>query len=90
MDSWGVDLVVALIFVYFFFVGLADGSVSEFNIVLWLAILLIMAGVVGGSLALRAAARARLATILVTILAVPSVLIGLFFLVLLVAPVRWI
>ena len=83
---WGVDVVVALIFVYFFFVGLGDGSVSSFNIVLWLLILCVSAAVVGGSLALRASGRTVLAIALVTIVAVPSVLIGLFFLALLATP----
>ena len=86
---WGVDFVVALICVYFFFIGLADGSVRSFNIGLWLVILFALAGVVGGSLVLRATARIGLATVLVTILAVPSALIGLFYLVLLVVPARW-
>jgi uncharacterized membrane protein len=85
---WGIDVIVALIFVYFFFVGLGDGSVSSFNIVLWLMILVGLAIVLGGSLALRAAARTRLATALVTALAVPSVLIGLLFLALLFAPMH--
>ena len=84
--AFGIDTIVALIFIYFFFVGLADGSIDSFNIVLWLVILLVLAGVLAGSLSLRAAARTGLATVLVTVLAVPSVLIGLFFLALLFAP----
>jgi hypothetical protein len=83
---WGIDVIVALIFVYFFFVGLGDGSVDSFNIVLWLVILCVSAAVVGGSLALRASGRAVLAISLVTIVAVPSVLIGLLFLALLATP----
>lgn len=83
---WGIDLVVALIFVYFFIVGLGDGSVDSFNIVLWLAILFVSVAVVGGSLALRASGRTVLAVALATIVAVPSVLIGLLFLALLFAP----
>lgn len=86
---WSIDLVVAVIAVYFFFIGLADGSVSSFNMGLWLAILCVLGGVIVGSLALRTAARTGAATALVMVLAVPSALIGLFFLVLLVAPVRW-
>ena len=85
---WGIDIVVALIFVYFFFVGLGDGSVSSFNIVLWLVILVGLAVLLGGSLVLRAASRTGLATALVTALAVPSVLIGLLFLALLFAPMH--
>jgi uncharacterized membrane protein len=83
---WGIDAIVALIFMYFFFVGIADGSVDSFNIILWLIILLVSAGVLAGSLALRASTRTGLATALVTVVAVPSVLIGLFFLALLFAP----
>lgn len=83
---WSVDLVVALIFLYFFFVGLADGSVSSFNIALWLSILIGLAGVLGGSLVLRAKARSNLAIALVSIVAGPSVLIGVFFLALLAIP----
>jgi hypothetical protein len=85
---WGIDVIVALIFVYFFFVGIGDGSVSAFNIVLWLVILVGLAIVLGGSLALRASARTGLATALVTALAIPSVLIGLLFLALLFAPMH--
>lgn len=85
---WSIDAIVAAIFVYFFFVGIADGSVSSFNIVLWLAILIGLASVLAGSLALRAAARPGLATALVTALAIPSVLIGLLFLALLFAPMH--
>lgn len=86
---WGIDLVVALIAIGFFFVGLADGSVSSFNIGLWMLILAVIAAVVGGSLALRAAGRTGLAMGLATLFAVPSVLIGLFFLVLIAVPARW-
>jgi hypothetical protein len=86
---WTIDVIVALIAVYFFFIGLGDGSVSSFNMGLWLVILCVLGGVVVGSLALRGAARTGVATALVLVLAVPSALIGLFYLVLLVAPVRW-
>ena len=49
---WGVDVAAALVFVYFFFVGLGDGSVGADNVMLWLLILAICAVVVGCSLAL--------------------------------------
>src|SRR5215470_13478880 len=87
--AWGINLVAALILVYFFFVGLADGSVSSFNIALWLLILGVAAVVVGASLALRAASRIGLATMLVMAAAVPCTLLGLFFLVLILVPARW-
>jgi hypothetical protein len=86
---WGIDAVVAAIFVGFFFIGLADGSVSSFNIVLWLGTLAALAAVLGGGVALRKAGHAKLATTLVAALAVPGALTGLFFLALIILNPRW-
>jgi multisubunit Na+/H+ antiporter MnhF subunit len=36
---WGVDVVAALVALAFFFIGIEDGTVSSFNIMLWLALL---------------------------------------------------
>ena len=69
---WGVDALIALVFVYFFLVGLGDGSVSSFNIGLWLVTLACLAAVVGGSLVLRANQRSGLAVTLLLVLAVPG------------------
>src|SRR5262249_61451811 len=55
---WGVDAQTTLIAVYFFFVGLADGWVSSFNMVISLALLLGLGGGAVGSLALPSAGRA--------------------------------
>ena len=70
---WTIDVIVASVFVFFFLVGLADGSVSSFNLGLWLLSLGVLAVVIAGSLALRAAAHVKLAKIVVLVLAVPSV-----------------
>src|SRR5215831_16708016 len=86
--AWSIDLIAALILVYFFFVGLADGSVSSFNIGLWLFILGVAAVVVGGGFAMKAT-RPGLAAMLVMAAAVPCTLLGLFFLVLILVPARW-
>ena len=86
---WAIDAVIASIVLYFFFVGLADGSVSSFNIGLWLVILLGLAIVMGGSLWLKSTGRRRLAMVLLLVLALPGVMVGLFFLVLLIAAPRW-
>ena len=86
--AWGIDAIAALILVYFFFVGLADGSVSSFNMGLWLLILCAASIVVAGSLAMRATHR-KLATVLVTAAAVPCALLGLFFAVIILVPARW-
>jgi hypothetical protein len=86
---WGIDAAIAAVAVYFFFVGLADGSVSSFNMGLWLAILLGLGGILGGSVWLKAAGRRGLAMVLLLVLAVPGLLCGLFFLALLIAAPRW-
>jgi len=87
--AWCIDVVVALIFVAFFLIGLADGSVSSFNIALWALVLGVVGAVVAGGFALHASERTRLANTVVALLAVPSTLVGLFFLVLLLVPARW-
>jgi hypothetical protein len=86
--AWGIDLIAALILIYFFFVGLADGSVSSFNMGLWLFILCVAAIVVGGGVAMRAT-HPKLATMLVAAAAVPCALLGPFFAVIILVPARW-
>ena len=81
-----LDAAVALVIIYFFFVGLGDGSVDSFNIVLWIVILLVLAGLLLGSVALRASGRTGRAALVVTVVAIPSVLIGLLCLTLLFIP----
>jgi hypothetical protein len=86
---WGVDALTALVALYFFVVGVADGSVSSFNIGIWTVLLLGLGAVVFGSLALRAAGRERWARALAVALALPALGIGLFFAVLIVTHPRW-
>jgi hypothetical protein len=86
---WGIDALIAAVILYFFFLGLADGSVSMFNIGLWLAILAALSGVIGGSLWLRSAGRRSAATVVLLILAVPGLLFALLFIVLLITNPRW-
>lgn len=86
---WGVDAVVAAIFAYFFVVGVADGSVSSFNMALWAIILTTIAGLLWGGYTLHHHGRESLAAIVLGILAVPSLLFGLFFLVVLILNPKW-
>jgi hypothetical protein len=86
---WGFDALIALVALYFFFAGLADGSVSSFNMGLWLVILLVLGGVVMGSLWLRSSGRSGTAKAVLLILAVPGLLFVLYFLVLLISAPRW-
>ena len=85
----GIDIVAAAIAGYFFVVGLADGSVSAFNIELWIILLLALAAVFGAGLALRRAARPILANLALAVLAVPASLYGFFMLVVILSGAGW-
>lgn len=86
---WWFDAVIAAIFVGFFFVGLADGSVSSFNMALWVGILLGLGAILYGSRALHQAGQQKTALIILWLLAVPGILGALFFLILIIAQPRW-
>jgi hypothetical protein len=86
---WGIDALIAAILVVFFFIGIADGSVSSFNIVLWMAILGTLTGVLWGGYALRGIGRSAIAVALLAALAIPGVLVGLFFLLIIVTNPKW-
>jgi hypothetical protein len=87
--AWTIDALVALIFVGFFLIGVGDGTVSSFNIVLWLGTLAVVCGVTGGSYALRRAGKRIPALVLALALAVPGLLVGVFFLVLILGNPDW-
>jgi hypothetical protein len=86
---WAFDALVALGFIYFFCIGLLDGSVSSFNIVLWVTILGILAAILGGGYFLHAKKHDILAACLLAVLALPALAYLLFFLVLIVSNPRW-
>jgi hypothetical protein len=85
----GIAGAVALVVLYFFVIGLADGSVSSFNMGLWLTILGGIAAVLGGGAALNANGKRGLACAVLAILAIPGLLFGLFVLMLMVLQPRW-
>ncbi len=80
---------VAAVFVYFFITGLADGTVSSFNMALWLGTLAVVALSVGGGWALGARGRRGAACALFAILAVPGALGLIAIVVMMVNPPRW-
>jgi len=86
---WAIDVVIAAVAIFFFLWGLADGSVSTFNMGIWMLMLGAVAVVVTGSLWLRSIGRPGLGTALALVLAIPGVLVGLFFLILIVGNPRW-
>lgn len=74
---WGIDALVSLILVFFFFVGLSDGTVSSYNIYLWLVILFGMTVVMVGSYLLFTYQYSLIAKLLLSLVAIPSILYGL-------------
>lgn len=75
--------------VFFFIVGIADGSVSSFNMGLWLALLAVVGLSLGGGYALRANGKFGLAIAALAVTAVPGLLAALFLLIVLVTQPRW-
>ena len=87
--SWAIGVLVSTACVYFFAVGLMDGSVSSFNGGPWFVMLVTCAGVTGGSYVLKTGGRPGLALLLSLVLSVPGVLFGLFMLLILITNPRW-
>jgi hypothetical protein len=85
----GIDAAAALVALFFFFIGLADGSVSSFNAGIWLALLGGIGAVIGGGIALNASGRRRTAWAVLSVLAVPAFLSGLLILALIVLQPNW-
>jgi hypothetical protein len=75
--------------IYFFGIGLADGSVSSFNIVLWIALLGGLLGVTGGGWLLNTRGHRGAAVMVLAIVAVPAILAGIAILLLIVLQPRW-
>lgn len=85
----GIDVIASLIVVYFFFAGLSDGSVSAFNIQLWIGILVTVAVIIGGGTALRRSNRPVIANVVLAILAAPAALYGIFICAVIFTGTRW-
>lgn len=86
---WAVDVVAALVALAFFAIGIEDGTVSSFNIGLWLALLGGLAIIVFGSNALYVKGQHGLAFILAAVLAVPAALACLLLGLLLISGTSW-
>jgi hypothetical protein len=77
---WGFDALIALVFLYFFFVGIGDGSVSSFNMGMWLLILSGLIAVLIGSFLLNKYQQMIISRLLLCIVALPGFLYGLLVL----------
>jgi hypothetical protein len=85
----GTDAFICTIIVVFFVLGLVNGSVSSFNIGIWIAILAALTVIMGGSLWLKMHGYPVFGTILLLVLAIPGFLYGLFLLLTIVTKTSW-
>jgi hypothetical protein len=79
----------AAILVFFFFWGLSDGTVSSFNISLWLAILAVAAAVLGSTYFLNAQGQRVLANIILFAFALPGFFYRAFILLIVITQPNW-
>lgn len=86
---WGIDALISVIIGSFFLLGLANGSVSSFNIGIWITILAALAVIIGGSLWLKKCRYPVFATLLLLVLAIPGLLYGLFMFLIIVTKTSW-
>ena len=86
---WIFNALISLIPIYFFFVGLNDGTVSSRNAGIWFILMLVVAVVLVGPFLLKAANQLTLAKVLMLIAAVPGFLVVLYFVVVITMNPDW-
>ena len=86
---WIFTACMSLIPIYFFFVGLKDGSITARNLGLWLLILLLIAAALFGSMWLRDHDKMAWAKGVLLFSSVPGALVLLFFLVVIIGKPKW-
>ena len=86
---WIFNALIALIPIYFFFVGLADGTVSSRNLGMWLILMLVVAVVLIVPFLLKAAHQMGLAKGLMIVAAIPGLLAVLYFIVVMTMNPDW-
>ena len=83
---FALNVAVALVAFAFFIIGLADGTVTTFNILIWAAMMGVLFSVPMAGWLLRLRGQRRVATVVLLPLAAVAVLGALAMLVLIVAP----
>jgi hypothetical protein len=84
-----IDAIVLAVLLVFFLWGLEDGTVSSFNMLLWLVMLAVPSGALTGGLLAWARGHRALALPLLLVPAAPGLLTGLFFLMLIILQPKW-
>jgi len=86
---WVIDALAAVVLLFFFFLGLVDGSVSYYNSKEWFLILAAVGGILSGSIYFIRQEKKRIAYLLITLLAIPAIMMGIFLLILVIADPHW-
>ncbi|MBY0561761.1 hypothetical protein [Hyphomicrobium sp.] len=84
-----VDIAALFLALYFFVAGIADGSVSSFNIMLWLSVLGGISAIIAVGYSLKTKDRRGPANAVLAVLALPAIAAALFVLMLLITQPRW-
>lgn len=87
---WTIDAITGATVIIFFFVGLADGSITSFNISIWITALALFAIVLPGTLWLKNNGRPGLATLLLLPIAIPAVLSALVLIIFVLSGEKWV
>lgn len=83
------DAVLAAVLLAFLFIGIGDGSVSSFNIGLWLALLAAAGVILGVSMLLKARDHKHLASGILLVPAIPGLTYLAFILMMVVMQPNW-
>ena len=86
---FAINVAAGLVALAFFIIGLGDGTVTSFNILIWAAMLGVLFSMPWAAWAVRLRGRARLGTLLLLPVALLAVLGGVMILVMIVSPLNW-
>ena len=86
---FAINVAAALVALAFFIIGLGDGTVTSFNILIWAAMLGVLFSMPWAAWLVRLRGRQRLGMLLLLPVALPAVLGGVMILVMIVSPLNW-
>lgn len=86
---WVVDAIATAVILYFFVIGLGENTVSGQNAGLWLMMVLLPIALLIGSYVLKENNNLKTAKWLLSIMAVPTILFFLFFLIIAITNPKW-
>jgi hypothetical protein len=86
---WIFNALMALIPVFFFFIGLGDGSVNGENMGLWMIILTVIGLIIGGTYWLKTRNQLAAAKVILIIASIPSLIAILYAAMFMFSDVRW-